>query len=169
MNQSFEHVAEAYKPMIFSIMRKLHITKEYDEYYQLGLIALWEAYQNFQPDKGSFSSFAYKKIYWKIVSNLRKQLRTQSNECLMAEESPYLSASSYKNQYDFYTTLESILHDLTPLQKAWVTGYIYEGKSLKEIAQEQGVSVGAVKQWRIKTLQKLRKNWHIYKEFFITD
>jgi len=169
MGQSFEELVKQYKPMIYSIIKKLHISKEYEEYYQLGLIALWEAVETFEENKSSFSSFAYKKIYWKIVSHLRKQLHTKNFECPIAVETLNLITVSLDEQHEFHHILEYISTDLTPFQKAWLVGCIYEGKSLKEIAEERGVSVGAVKQWRIKALQKLRNKWPAYKDLFTTN
>ncbi|MDP4171531.1 MAG: sigma factor, partial [Bacillota bacterium] len=60
--ESFEELSEQYTPMIHKIMNTLHIFKNKEEFYQLGLIALWEANERFDPQKGSFTTFAYSYI-----------------------------------------------------------------------------------------------------------
>ncbi|WP_027408355.1 sigma-70 family RNA polymerase sigma factor [Anoxybacteroides tepidamans] len=154
--QPFERLEETYRPMIVSIMKKLHVTKEWDEYYQIGLIALWEASKQFQEEKGSFSSFAYKKIYWSMTSYLRKQCRGKKNECSLTESIANTIPDGRKSDYDD-GLLEALLQPLTERQKKWVIGYIVENKSLKTIAEEEGVTVEVVKNWRVTALKKLRK------------
>ncbi|MCZ0755490.1 sigma-70 family RNA polymerase sigma factor [Anoxybacillus sp. J5B_2022] len=151
---TFEQLVEAYRPMIVSVMKKLHVTNEWDEYYQVGLIALWEASQQFQPEKGSFSSFAYKKVYWSMLSHLRKQYTRTTNECSLTDEVTNVLSVTPSN--DDRIVLEDVLQGLTERQQKWVIGYIVENKPLKTIAEEEGVPVGAVKQWRITALKKLR-------------
>jgi RNA polymerase sigma factor (sigma-70 family) len=167
VTQSFEELVKAYHPLIIHIIKKFHITREFDEYYQIGLIALWEASEQFQAEKGSFTSFVYKKIYWRVVSHLRKQLNTAANECSFTDEMTHILSASSNHQEFSKSDLENIFKDLTPYQRKWLIGYIFQGKNLKEIASEEGVSIGAVKQWRVKALKKLRRNWHIYEDFFI--
>ncbi|WP_052659477.1 sigma-70 family RNA polymerase sigma factor [Bacillus alveayuensis] len=168
MKQTFEELVTTYHPMIISIIKKLHITKEVDEYYQIGLIALWEAYKEFQNEKGSLSSFIYKKIYWKIVSHLRKQLNTKASECSLTDEMTEIFAAPAIQREFSEKQLETMFKDLSPYQRKWLISYIFKGKSLKEIASEEGVSVGAVKQWRVKAIRKLRRRWHMYEDLFIT-
>lgn len=152
LDVTFEQVVEAYKPMIVSIMKKLHVTNEWDEYYQIGLIALWEASQQFDREKGSFSSFAYKKMYWAMVSHLRKQLRTK--ECALTDEMMHMLPALVPNEDRM--VVEDLLNELTERQRKWVVGYVLEQKSLKTIAEEEGVPIGTVKQWRVSALKKLR-------------
>lgn len=45
--------------MIYQIIRSLHIYKNEEEFYQIGLIGLWEAQQRFDEQKGRFFNFAY--------------------------------------------------------------------------------------------------------------
>jgi RNA polymerase sigma factor (sigma-70 family) len=154
--QPFERLEEQYRPMIMSIMKKLHVTKERDEYYQIGLIALWEASKQFREGKGSFSSFAYKKIYWAMVSHLRKQHRGKKGECALTDELASTIPDEQPFEYDD-GWWKSILAILTERQKKWVIGHIIENKPLQTIAEEEGVPVAAVKNWRITALKKLRK------------
>ncbi|ANB57762.1 RNA polymerase sigma factor, sigma-70 family protein [Anoxybacillus sp. B7M1] len=152
---SFAKLEKTYRPMIISMIKKLHVTKEWDEYYQIGLIALWEASCQFEKEKGSFSSFVYKKVYWAMVSHLRRQCHRKKRECTLTDGLIHIlfdDRTIYKEGI-----VEQALKSLTERQKKWLIGYIIEGKSLKAIAEEEGVAVGTVKQWRVEALKKLRK------------
>ncbi|MFC0469147.1 hypothetical protein ACFFHM_00825 [Halalkalibacter kiskunsagensis] len=49
--KSFEEVLTLYQSIIRKQFVALRLYKDYDEFYQIGCIALWNAYQNFNPEK----------------------------------------------------------------------------------------------------------------------
>jgi RNA polymerase sigma factor (sigma-70 family) len=133
----------------------MNIHTNIDEYYQIGLIALWEAHKRYDPTKGKFSSFAFKKIHWAIVSEMRRQIKIQNGQCSLTDK---LLHTLQTEENDFYEeTYKEWLSLLTSCQQKWLIGYIFSGKTLKEIAEEEGVSVNTVKQWRIAAIKKLKK------------
>lgn len=149
---SFETVVEQYRPLISYIIRKLHIRRHVvDEYMQIGLIALWEAYERYDETKGSFHSFAFKMIRWRIISQLRKETKNVAV--------PLLDEQMLKEDVDFFTDIiwEDAMRDMTPRERIWLVRHVIEGKTLKQIADEEGVTVHAVKQWRISTVKKLKR------------
>ncbi|EMT46180.1 sigma-70 family RNA polymerase sigma factor [Anoxybacillus flavithermus] len=149
---SFETVVEQYRPLISYIIRKLHIRRHViDEYMQIGLIALWEAYERYDETKGSFHSFAFKMIRWRIVSQLRKETKNVAI--------PLLDEQMLKEDVDFFTDIiwEDAMRDMTPRERIWLVRHVIEGKTLKQIADEEGVTVHAVKQWRISAVKKLKR------------
>ncbi len=149
---SFETVVEQYRPLISYIIRKLHIRRHVvDEYMQIGLIALWEAYERYDETKGSFHSFAFKMIRWRIISQLRKETKNVAV--------PLLDEQMLKEDVDFFTDIiwEDAMRDMTPRERIWLVRHVIEGKTLKQIADEEGVTVHAVKQWRISAVKKLKR------------
>jgi RNA polymerase sigma factor (sigma-70 family) len=60
--ESFDQLVVQYQPMIHKIIKPLHM----DEFYQTGLIGLWEAAHAFDVRKGSFSNYAYTCIKGKM-------------------------------------------------------------------------------------------------------
>ena len=58
----FEQLAANYSKMIYSIIHSLGIYKNQDEFYQIGLISLWEASQQFDEQKGLFPLTYGKKL-----------------------------------------------------------------------------------------------------------
>ncbi|WP_297988849.1 sigma-70 family RNA polymerase sigma factor [Anoxybacillus sp.] len=149
---SFETVVEQYRPLISYIIRKLHIRRHVvDEYMQIGLIALWEAYERYDETKGSFHSFAFKMIRWRIVSQLRKETKNVAI--------PLLDEQMLREDVDFFGDIiwEDAMRDMTPRERIWLVRHVIEGKTLKQIADEEGVTVHAVKQWRISAVKKLKR------------
>ncbi|MGJ7034171.1 sigma-70 family RNA polymerase sigma factor [Anoxybacillus eryuanensis] len=147
----FETVVEQYRPLISYIIRQLHIHRHVDEYVQIGLIALWEAYERYDETKGSFCTFAFKMIRWRIVSQLRKE--TKNVYVPLPDE--YV----LKEDVDFFANIvwEDAMRHLSPREQIWLVRHVMEGKTLKQIAAEEGVTVNAVKQWRMSAVKKLRQ------------
>lgn len=147
---SFETVVEQYRPLIFYIIRKLHIRRHVDEYVQIGLIALWEAYERYDETKGSFCTFAFKMIRWHIVSQLRKETKH--------EYVPLPDSYVLKEDVDFLSDMfiQDALSYLSPREQIWLVRHVIEGKTFKQIAAEEGVTVNAVKQWRMSAVKKLK-------------
>ncbi|MDF2608018.1 MAG: hypothetical protein K0S34_2214, partial [Bacillales bacterium] len=74
-DESFEMVVNQYTPMIHQIINKCRIYKDRDMYFQEGLIALWNAFKNFNEEKGTFSTYAYTMIYGHVRNVLSKENR----------------------------------------------------------------------------------------------
>lgn len=64
-----------------------------------------------------------------------------------------------KEDVDFFTDIiwEDAMRDMTPRERIWLVRHVIEGKTLKQIADEEGVTVHAVKQWRISAVKKLKR------------
>ena len=149
---SFETIVDQYRPLISYMIRKLHIRRHVDDYVQIGLIALWEAYERYDETKGSFCSFAFKMIRWRMVSQLRQET---TNVHVPLPDSYVL-----KEDVDFLADIvwEDAMQYLTPRERIWLIRHVIEGKTLKQIAAEEGVTVSAVKQWRMSAVKKLKRH-----------
>ena len=66
--------------MIYQIIHSLHIYKNHDEFYQIGLIALWEASNQFDETKGAFLSYAYATVKGRILTEIAKQKQDKRRE-----------------------------------------------------------------------------------------
>lgn len=49
---TFKEAVVLYEGMIVNQIKKLGIRKDYEEYYQCGLIGLWHAYERFDEKRG---------------------------------------------------------------------------------------------------------------------
>lgn len=154
----FEELHEQFEPMIYHAMKRLAIYKNKPEFYQIGCVALWEASQRFNEEKGEFKSYAYSYIIGRMKSALSeerlKEERESQSEDIWVEDEATL--------HDFSTVLwegfvEKMSCLLTKNQLKWVKAYCLYGSTPSEIAEDEGVSVAAVKGWRRDAIGKLRK------------
>ncbi len=161
--EDFTSLAERFTPMIYSIIQRLSIYKNKEEFYQIGLVGLWEASQKYDENIGTFHTFAYKIIQGRILNHLRKESRyenhytaTQTDEII---ESPVLSGRDNPLQKEMILTY---CETLTPSQTNWLLAAFIEQQSIQEIADRYEVSAAAVKSWRKSALNKLRKEIHLH-------
>ncbi|WP_343070849.1 sigma-70 family RNA polymerase sigma factor [Bacillus sp. REN10] len=154
--ENFENIYHQFSPMIRHIMRSLHIYKDEDEFQQIGRIALWEAYEKYEPQKGAFSTIAYSYIKGRMMDALKKakQLEEQVvyTDQLLWQDVP-------DQQKDQSLELEMLLTytlSLSDREKVWLIRTFYENMTIAEIATCENVSPSAVKKWRKQALAKLK-------------
>ena len=84
------------------IIDKSH-TLEYEDYWQIGLIALHRAAENHNPEKRKFSTYAYVCLKW----NLTRAFKTQAFPIMRVPEKKHprkdadLSAMNYKEAFTY--------------------------------------------------------------------
>lgn len=168
---TFEEIFEQNERRIHYHLHRLNIRDPHQEFYQEGLIAMWSAYRNYQPDKGPLSTYFNFIIRRRLIDLIRKESKRLEKEILAStEEEPSFEASLYQQASDTYspelsvgrniikdeTLWQHIRNSLTEKQWKWVQYYILEGMTLKEIARKEDVSVEAVKSWAKEAKKKLR-------------
>src|SRR5690606_31300022 len=112
MNQSFSEVLEQYEKMIKNQIKSLNIYKNYDEYYQTGLIALWKAWKNYDDSKGKFSAYAYVTVRGSMLEKLRKEAQYEERFPVLDEN----ITDSYLEDFLEKELFESYLITLTEKQ-----------------------------------------------------
>jgi DNA-directed RNA polymerase len=157
--ESFEELAAKYESMIYHVIHSLNIYKNRDEFFQIGLIALWEAYKRFDPDKGNFGTYAYSFIKGRMMTELGKQSKDDERHVYPAEE-VFWEMKAYENGQPplQLPILLSYCHGLSPKQKLWVVYTFYYGMTVKEIAEAEKVSLSAVKKWKAGAMEKIKMN-----------
>lgn len=156
--EDFSAVAIQFKPMIHQIMSRLSIYKNKDDFFQIGLIALWEAYKKFDSNQGEFLNYAYMTVKGRMINELKRQ-RIRELPSISLE---YVNIQD-KGMLDCYESLQHehmIMYtkNLTENQKKWLILTFIEQKTLTEIASTYNVTVSAVKSWRSSALRKLRSH-----------
>ena len=74
---TFKEAVVLYEGMIVNQIKKLGIRKDYEEYYQCGLIGLWHAYERFDEKKGYFPAYAVVTVRGYILERLKKEFAVQ--------------------------------------------------------------------------------------------
>jgi RNA polymerase sigma factor (sigma-70 family) len=151
-DQSFEEVLNQFTPLIKGQLKALNIYKDHENFYQIAMIALWEAYRNFSEEKGSFSAYAFGYVRGRLLTALKKSaVYEERNELQETFEE-----GGVEDDYLMKETIEAYLEHLTDNQRKWVTYYVFQQLTPTEIAEKENVSVEAVKSWRKQAIKKLR-------------
>jgi RNA polymerase sigma factor (sigma-70 family) len=156
--ESFDELVVHYQPMITKIIKSLHIYKNHQEFYQTGLIALWEAAQSFDERKGSFSNYAYTSIKGKMLSEMTQNNRYMERNILPQQEEFWDGIEGQESPHFLEKeTLQSYCDGLTKREATWVMESFINERSIKEIAERECVTLSAVKQWKLGALRKLKE------------
>lgn len=150
----FTQLLKEYERMIYFLINKLNIQDKDGEFYQEGLIALWEAYKKYG-DRDSFGKLAYITINSRLIDLIRKKSRINEHEALaefIKEDTSHDERIENLDPYFWSTVRKS----LTDKQWIFVKKRIIEGKSYKEIAFEENTTIDAVKGWGKEVKRKLR-------------
>jgi RNA polymerase sigma factor (sigma-70 family) len=154
--EKFEELQMQYDRMIHKIIYSLHIYKNKHEYYQTGLIALWEAHQKFDPEKGAFPAYAYSFVRGRILSQLTSESRNAEKSIFKETEFFDLIEDEKVSDGLAEELLFSYCKDLTPNQRKWVMYTCLHMLTVSEIAEVEKVSISAVKKWRKGAKEKVQ-------------
>ena len=127
-----------------------------DEFFQLGLIALWEASERFDQEKGNFSAYAFTCIRGKMLTELKKMKVSEERYVFPDEEYWDVVQGDRDLEIDIQL-LFNHFSELNKRQKQWCIYTFQDGLSVREIAEREKVSLSAVKKWRSTAKEILRK------------
>ncbi|WP_392454340.1 sigma-70 family RNA polymerase sigma factor [Chryseomicrobium aureum] len=145
---SFEEIAEAYQPMISSILRKTFIYKDHETFRQVAMIALWKASMNYEESKGSFAGYAYRCMYGSVLDELKKSFKD-----VPMEDSYFISIEAEAVSEQIKLVINSLP---LPYQQVLYLSY-FHGLTAEEIATAIGLSTAGVKKRKKKALAQLRE------------
>lgn len=169
---TFEEVLKQNERRIYYYIHKLNVKDPHQEFYQEGLVAMWNAYKTYEPDKGSLATYFNYMIRNRLIDLLRKKKREKyAYEIIFREELQKIDLGNYTrnkgtssiiyDQPEIPTTdkyfWQHVKSNLTTNQWKWVYYYIIKDMTIKEITLIEGVSREAVKSWGRQAKKKLRK------------
>ena len=154
--ESFDELVVQYQPMIHKIIQSLHIYRNQDEFYQTGLIGLWEASQSYNEGKGRFSNYAYSYMKGKMLTQMNQDNQYLGKHVLSKKEA-WENIEGQESLYLEKETFQTYCDGLTEKEATWVIAFSIEQLTIKEIAEREKVSLSAVKQWRSGAIRKLKE------------
>lgn len=154
--EHFNEIAQQYEPMIHKIIQTLGIYKNREEFYQTGLIALWQATERYDQERGSFSSFAYSYIKGHLQTEMTKTNKHDEHYVAVDDENWDMIPDSTCRLPFEWADLDECEEGLTEKEKKWLMYTVIHGLSVKEIATLEKVSQSAVKLWRSGARNKLK-------------
>lgn len=155
---SFDVVAKAYHHMIIGTINKLKIRKELEDFYQIGLIALWNAFEHYNPERGNFSAYAQSIIRGHLLMEFDRRYVRYRTYCIFGNEKGWDVPDRFAITPLEKEELEVYFTGLTENQRKWAFATFYENKKVGEIAVEFMVTEEAVKSWRKGAIKRLREN-----------
>ncbi|SDJ97801.1 sigma-70 family RNA polymerase sigma factor [Sediminibacillus albus] len=156
--KSFNDILTEYENMIYYLIMKLGIRDSEKEFYQEGMIALWEAVESYNAKRGKFSSYAYFRIEKAMLSLIRKRNRQKENEQAYISQ---VKAQQGNTAAFLEEGLDPYLHAriaqvLTDKQMKWFTSFVLEDLSLRTISEQEQVTIDAVKNWARNAKPKIQ-------------
>lgn len=149
---NFESVYKQYEPMIFAVMRKLNIFTDYEEYYQVGLIALWQALEQYKGPVRNVNGYIYRTIYYDMIEEIRRQSRKQSHEQIQEQIPDIL----WHEPTEEMLLLQQILQTLCLEDREIVQAFYIHQLTDEQIARKIGKNKDAVKKKRQRAIMKLK-------------
>lgn len=157
--ETFEEVVKQYKLYIYHFLRKYGIHDNEGEFFQVGMIGLWQAWRSWDEDRASFSSYAYLCVRREILRLVERNSKSKARQQLLLEmvrPEDIIVVDQYHLENDLIKPMRKLL---TEKQWIWVREYLLDGYRVKEIAEKYGVSENAVKCWGRDARKKLKKHW----------
>ncbi len=155
--KDFDYWVQEFTPLIHSIINQYNIFKDREEYFQLGLYGLYDAYQNYNPEKGAFATFAYYRIRGMILNHLKRKISAGEKEVHVEFDFlSYMLPTNDNNPLEKKLLLQQGIERLRPELRKIIIYHYFEGYSLKEIAGKLQISYPTVKRRHKEALQQLK-------------
>lgn len=146
----------SYEPMIASIINRMNILYDRDEYMQIGRLAVYEALNKHDESKCKESQFVYTMIYQRLIDEIRKNARRL--ERYQVTEDGVLDTIPI-DSIDANLYLIGVKEKLTEREYAWLLMTI-DGYALVEIAKHLGVSLSTAKNIRKQARKTLYTHFY---------
>ncbi|MGY0691356.1 sigma-70 family RNA polymerase sigma factor [Virgibacillus sp. FSP13] len=166
---TFEEIFKQNERRIHYQIHKLRIQDPHREFYVEGLYAMWLAYKKYKPDQGLMSTYFNYTIRNRLIDMIRKKTREQDNNEFFTQEEERKAGNGNRSRKDHLPLVDTsgitvkddalwqeIKAVLTENQWKWVKCYVIDGMPLKEIAEQEDVTIDAVKSWSREARKKLR-------------
>lgn len=158
---TFDEIYQQNQNRIHYHIHKLQIKDLHQEFYQIGLQSLWQAYQKYEPQKGPMSTYFNYIIRNRLIDQIRKEHRHQTNNEKYLANHPlenlhFNSNNKTINDLDSIKLHQKIKSYLTNKQWKWFKYCVVNDKSLQELAIQENTTIDAVKSWSRQARRNLR-------------
>lgn len=164
INVDTDALVRKYENLVHSVLvKKLPAHLGDDDLVQVGRIALWRCAKRYDPDKGRFSTYAYKAIYHSMLKELGKRKAVISlNTPVDAEEESELQDLIIDPKQNFEGVelkfeLEDFYKELT-LRRQEILKRKIVGMTRKEIARDLNVSEDTIE----REMKKIKTQWKVF-------
>lgn len=155
-----EELIVAYRPLVFWIAGKIHITDQElkQDIIQEGMLALIRAVDRFEPEREyKFSTYAYHKIHGQIINMLERSEKKAPlpvpDEWLQIAED---NSDEYNQTDDDWLDVAQSISKLEGREAEVVSALFFEGKKPRDVAREKKLDVSHVYRLRRTAIAKIR-------------
>ncbi|KKK33996.1 hypothetical protein WN59_10380 [Salinicoccus sediminis] len=156
-DRAFDRRIMEYEPMIQSIIGRLNVRFDQDDYMQVGRLAVYNALSTFDDiaARGATESqFVYTRIYQRMVDEIRRVSRYTNNVSATDDDVLMENTGASGNDAVLLGELRDMLGTLDCRERQWLL-LTLDGYTVVEIAAASGFSVSSVKNWRRSARAKL--------------
>jgi len=149
-----EQDIKEYSYLVDLVLNKLRLFINRDEYRQIGLIALWQALENYDVQQGKPEPYLYTKIRFRLLTELRHKYREMEYE--VQDEQLFLFINQEDKALQMRLEMAQLLDTLNEEERQLIEFIYYRGYKARELANYLGISEDTVKRRKKRILNKLR-------------
>lgn len=146
-----------FEPMIMSIIKRLNVIYDIEDYMQIGRAAVYQAVMMYDKEAArgaALPQFVYTRIYQRMIDEIRKNSRYTSNvEVTDVDEEGGFSFSNIDDHIAL--VIHEVKRVLNKKELAWFE-LMLDGYSVAEMALILGVSMSTVKNIRKSARIKIK-------------
>lgn len=89
-HSDFERFLHIHEQRIYFQIHRLGISREwYEEFYGEGMLALWQAYRDYEKERGELGTFLNYRIRFRLLDLVRKKMREKKLRKRLCKKKSY--------------------------------------------------------------------------------
>lgn len=157
-----------YEGVVYGVLKRLAIHQlhpHYDDFAQIGRLKLVEAYEAYPDDpfqelnRGRFVGYAFTKIRWAIIDEIRRQNRYADHEQGWDDSLDHILSTAEICHLENVLEQEWLIEVFKPLcanERRLIVDLCFHHLSITAIAKKEGVSRKTIYQRRNRIKEKLQ-------------
>lgn len=151
-----EALIQTYRYIVNIVLNKYRIYYDREEFEQIGMIALWQALENFDESKGALEPYLYSMVRFTISKVLQKKYVEMEHTEIRDERFRFISSNEHESCF-IKLVVQEILSDLTEEDRSIIRLSYFYGLTNKEIAKMLGKSEESIKKKRTRIIKRLQQ------------
>ncbi|GEK90975.1 sigma-70 family RNA polymerase sigma factor [Alkalibacterium kapii] len=156
-----------HESLVYGVLKACHVgytQAYYDDYVQIGRLNLIQAYEVFPEDLREeqnyyrFTGFAYQRVRWAILDELRKAAKERERESGVIDTSVFeapMSNDRSEESVVYWELFQSMFACLNEQEKEYLEDAVILRLNVSAMAKKYGVSRKTVYQWKQRVGKKL--------------
>jgi RNA polymerase sigma-70 factor (ECF subfamily) len=158
--QAFRQLVERHRDRAYGLaLRILRSAADAEDAAQEALVRAWQALPGFRGESG-FSTWLYRIVAHQSFDRLEQLKRRRERETAVEHVAELaLPGANQADSGSLARRLERLMGALSPVQRAALTLYYWEDRSVEEVAETLGIPENTVKTHLSRARAELRESW----------